>query len=186
MAVIINKDTYYRAFCQQLQGKLPTPTARILKVYTEAFPGSGHIYGPDGPTTHCSHKAASLKTASTVGMLDGTHTPWAREQVRRLQSPWSSWKVNRQSTSPNNHELQSKVINLPDASFILLKKAENWGAFFLRFPFLIYTTFKLKVLKRLCFYHPQNCVTLYSPDKLEYISIIGILNNFFKTIWTDG
>lgn len=38
-------------------------------------------------------------------------------------------------TSPNNHELRSKVISLPDVSFILLKKAENQGVFFFKISF---------------------------------------------------
>ena len=56
-------------------------------------------------TTHCSLKAVSLKMASTVGTVGGTHIPRTGEGMRRLQMPWASSLVNWQSR-PLNYLLQ--------------------------------------------------------------------------------
>lgn len=68
-------------------GTSPRLPARILKVYTESFIASNHVYHPDGLHNTLPLQTVSLETAPTVGMVGWTYIPSTGDGGRHPHCP---------------------------------------------------------------------------------------------------
>ena len=76
----------------------PDPLPRILKVYVEAL--IHHISHLDGLNNTLISQGCVLENGFTVEAVSRMYIP--RTEVRSLQLPGSSWRVNRQSCPLND------------------------------------------------------------------------------------